>query len=117
MTDKSKFYTTLRGSNMRERILRMQAVDRLHKLFLQDANQRLKSLVHLSRNLFDKNFTSSIRALLKNFPADFVDDKGVKFWTAPKMCPTVYEYDSNQQSHLDFIFHTTNIYCWIFGME
>lgn len=59
----------------------------------------------------------SIASLLKNFPADFVDDKGVKFWTAPKMCPSVKVFSTNDPDSVSFVFHTVNVYCYIFGRE
>lgn len=95
-TDKVKFNKALRGSNMRERINRMEAVWTLYKISNLSTEDKIKSLVHLARNTFEKNFTVSIASLLKNFPSDFTDDRGVRFWTAPKMCPSVIDYDTSK---------------------
>jgi len=101
---------------MRERILRMESVVKLSELSVMPQDKLVKALVHKSRLVFEKNYTANIAALLKNFPADYVDDKGVKFWTAPKMTPSVLEYTQTDNDCVEFIFHSVNLFCYIFGL-
>lgn len=72
-------------------------------------DQQLKAIIHKCRNLFEKNYTVSIQNLLRNFPADYKDDKGVKFWTAPKMCPDIIHYSNNNEDHVNFLLHSFNV--------
>lgn len=67
----------------------MESVLKMSVLANMNKSDVIKALVHRARIMFEKNQTANIASLLKNFPADYVDDKGVKFWTAPKMTPSV----------------------------
>lgn len=89
ISNKEKFNKDLRGSNQREKINRMEAVYKLSSMLKLSTEDKLREFAHSARRIFEKNFTVNIRNLLNNFPADYADDKGVKFWTAPKMCPSI----------------------------
>ncbi len=53
----------------------------------------------MALELFHAHFSTQIRQLLHNFPADYTDSMGVKFWSGPKRPPTPAEFDAADPVH------------------
>jgi len=52
--DRAKFNKDLRGSNMREKILRTEAVLKLHAIKQLSGDAQLKAITHHARQLYEK---------------------------------------------------------------
>lgn len=52
---------------------------------------------------FIENFDHKIRQLLHNFPADYTNPDGSKFWSGSKRTPHPLTYDANNEIHLLFV--------------
>ena len=50
------------------------------------------------------------------FPADYIDDKGHKFWSGAKRPPTPFHFDVNNESHLDFVTSAAVLRAYMFGI-
>jgi ubiquitin-activating enzyme E1 len=72
--------------------------------------------VSSARLLFHQHFDVAIRQLLHNFPADYVDKNGVKFWSGTKRVPTAAEFDPSNPTHMGFIVHATGLYASNYGI-
>ena len=73
--------------------------------------------IRLARELFHLHFTTSIAQLLHNFPADYVDAHGIKFWSGPKRPPTPAVFDAaNDPLHFDFVVHAAALFAQNFGV-
>ncbi len=51
-------------------------------------------------DLFDRLFATKIEKLVTHFPADHVDEKGVRFWGGAKRFPTAIPYSSDTVSRI-----------------
>jgi len=65
---------------------------------------------------FETHYNHKIRQLLYNFPADFVDQHGVPFWSGAKRPPTPIEFDVNNQLHLDFVVFASYLRAYTYGL-
>jgi ubiquitin-activating enzyme E1 len=52
---------------------------------------------------FVENFDHKIRQLLYNFPVDYTNPDGSKFWVGSKRAPHAITFDVNNQLHLEFV--------------
>ncbi len=59
--------------------------------------------VRAARLAFNAHYNIAIRQLLHNFPTDYVDASGVKFWSGPKRAPEPLDFDPSDPVHLAFI--------------
>jgi len=69
-------------------------------------NAQLKSpemCVRVARLAFNEHFNLNIRQLLHNFPVDYVDSNGIKFWSGPKRAPEALEFDPADTTHLSYV--------------
>jgi len=62
-------------------------------------------------DMFYENYNHTIKQLLHNFPKDSLSSEGTLFWSAGKRCPTVIEFDSTNQLHIDYIESTVKLIC------
>lgn len=72
---------------------------------------------------FTANYRDAINDLTHHFPADARNrdretgaDLG-PFWHGHKRFPTATEFDPNNEQHLDYIFHGSNILASVFGLK
>jgi ubiquitin-activating enzyme E1 len=67
--------------------------------------------------LFRASLTDAVLwQLLHNFPVDFVDSHGAKFWSGPKRPPAAVEFDPRDPLHFTFIVACAHIYASVFGV-
>ncbi len=57
-----------------------------------------------------------VSQLLHNFPVDFVDSNGVKFWSGPKRPPTALAFNPEDPTHLSFVVSAAHILANAFGV-
>lgn len=88
------------------------------KTALNDAkNATFEACVLAARKAFDSFFNISIRQLLHNFPVDYTDSNGLKFWSGAKRYPVAADFNRNDPLHLAFIVHATALYASNFGIN
>lgn len=54
--------------------------------------------------------------LLHNFPVDYVDSSGMKFWSGPKRAPEALVFDASDPAHLSFIASAAQILANSYGV-
>jgi ubiquitin-activating enzyme E1 len=59
--------------------------------------------VRWARKQFEKIFRENISRLLRNFPLDYVDEVGIKFWSGSKRMPVSITFDAEDPIHFSFI--------------
>eukprot|EP00008_Paramoeba_atlantica_P004572 CAMPEP_0201488738 /NCGR_PEP_ID=MMETSP0151_2-20130828/19350_1 /ASSEMBLY_ACC=CAM_ASM_000257 /TAXON_ID=200890 /ORGANISM="Paramoeba atlantica, Strain 621/1 / CCAP 1560/9" /LENGTH=1033 /DNA_ID=CAMNT_0047874091 /DNA_START=110 /DNA_END=3211 /DNA_ORIENTATION=+ len=69
-----------------------------------------------AQELFEKFYFQAASQILFTFPADYVDDKGHKFWSGAKRPPTPTHFDPNIQIHLDFVTAASFLRAYVFGL-
>ena len=72
--------------------------------------------VRMAREAFNVHFTLQIKQLLHNFPLDYTDSNGVKFWSGPKRPPTAAEFDPADAVHFAYVTHAAALYAYNFGV-
>ena len=70
----------------------------------------LKTCVTAARLLFNDKFVIIIKQLLHNFPVDYVDKSGAKFWSGPKRPPTPADFNADDELHRAFLVHATELF-------
>jgi len=58
-----------------------------------------------------------IASLLHSFPKDHKTEAGNLFWSGPKRCPEPVAFNPEDSLHVDFIFHTANLFAHIFNLK
>lgn len=70
-----------------------------------------------ARLLFQELFHNNIRQLLYNFPPDQITSSGAPFWSGPKRCPHAISFDSNNETHVDFVMSAANLMAANYGLQ
>lgn len=81
---------------------------------LNSQPKTFEDCVHYGRQKFENYFKNKTIQLLYNKPLDMVDEQGKKFWVSPKRPPTIIEFDWNDETHRNFVYHTAWLWahCW-----
>ncbi|XP_032145763.1 ubiquitin-like modifier-activating enzyme 7 isoform X3 [Sapajus apella] len=61
-------------------------------------------------------FHYGIKQLLRHLPPEKVLEDGTRFWSGPKRCPQPLEFDTNQDTHLLYIWAAANLYAQMHGL-
>jgi ubiquitin-activating enzyme E1 len=77
----------------------------------------LQTCATIARTLFNDNFVVNIHQLLHNFPANYVDKDGNKFWSGPKRAPRVVDFDAADPVHFEFALHATALVAYNLGLS
>jgi ubiquitin-activating enzyme E1 len=113
--DPAKWLANLASEgNMHARRLKLEAVQAA--LAAADG-ATFEGCVAQARRLFHTSFHTNIRQLLHNFPADYVDSKGNKFWSGTKRTPTAADFNSTDEGHLAFIAAATHLVAANYGVS
>ena len=72
--------------------------------------------VRLAVEAFHSHFFLQISQLLHNFPLDYVDSNGAKFWSGPKRPPTPIRFDQHEPLHAYFVAHAAALFAFNFGV-
>lgn len=91
MVDQAQFFKDLRNSNMRERITRMQAVIRLHKInSFENETDKLKDIVHFARHLFEKKLDSEHKKFVVQLSCRLYGRQGCQILDCTQNVPICY---------------------------
>lgn len=113
----------LKDSKFMERTLKLQGSQPLDilecvKRFLVDERPKnFEECISQARFMFARNYTNRIKQLLFNFPPDQTTSTGALFWSGPKKCPSVIEFDINSELHMDYICAVANLKAEMFGIS
>ncbi|KAK2862011.1 hypothetical protein Q5P01_001544 [Channa striata] len=87
---------------------------------MKDGGERPASwedCVRWARCKWETLFNNHIRQLLHCFPPDQVTPSGLLFWSGSKRCPHPLTFDSNNNTHLDYVVAAANLYGEIYGVK
>merc|ERR1719310_829155 len=87
------------------------------KLVVKEKPDSFKECVAWARLLWQELFHNQIAQLLHNFPPDQVTSTGSLFWSGPKKCPKVLNFDAEDKTHFDFVEAAANLKAEIYGIE
>jgi ubiquitin-activating enzyme E1 len=91
-------------------------LDKLKSLLVTDKPKNFDDCIKWARLEFEIQYNHKVRQLLYNFPADFVDQHGVPFWSGAKRPPTPTTFDTNNPLHLDFIVAASYLRAYTYGL-
>lgn len=91
-------------------------LDKLKGLLVTDRPKNFEDCIKWARFEFENQYNHRVRQLLHNFPADFVDQHGVPFWSGAKRPPTPATFDVNNPLHLDFIVAASYLRAYTYGL-
>merc|ERR1719411_2353122 len=95
----------------------VETLDKCKKVLVDDHPKSFEDCVGWARRLFQELFHNSIAQLLHNFPPDQTTSSGQPFWSGPKRCPKVLNFDSSIDLHLDFVPAAANLLAAVHGIE
>ncbi|ORE00080.1 UBA1Y [Hepatospora eriocheir] len=75
-----------------------------------------KDLLVIALSLFNDYFTLAIEKLLKTFPPNHKTKEGLLFWSPPKKCPQVIQFDKNDNLHVHFVESTMKLYSEMYNV-
>merc|ERR1719180_694280 len=75
----------------------LETMQTVLKLVVQEKPESWKDCVAWARLTWQELFHNSIAQLLHNFPADQVTSTGNLFWSGPKKCPKMLNFDPEDQ--------------------
>jgi len=95
----------------------VETVEKVKKVLVDDLPKNFEDCVSWARHLFQDLFHNQIAQLLHNFPADQTTSSGQPFWSGPKRCPKVLNFDPLVEVHLDFVLAAANLLAAVHGIE
>lgn len=79
-------------------------------------HMNFKNCINLAYHQWHKLYRDQITALLRKFPADHKDKEGNNFWSGTKRLPKSFNFDVNNNLHLDFVISMSQIWADILGI-
>merc|ERR550532_2758693 len=116
-------YNILSESDFVEKTMKLQGtqpvetMEKVKKVLVDDLPKNFEDCVNWARHLFQDLFHNQIAQLLHNFPADQTTSSGQPFWSGPKRCPKVLNFDPVTELHLDFVLAAANLLAAVHGLE
>jgi len=87
----------------------LETMQTVLRLVVQEKPDSFKDCVAWARLLWQELFHNQIAQLLHNFPPDQVTSSGNLFWSGPKRCPKILDFDVEDQLHYDFVEAAANL--------
>merc|ERR1719495_2035369 len=87
------------------------------KLVVKEKPDNFDDCVAWARLTWQELFHNQIAQLLHNFPPDQVTSTGSPFWSGPKKCPKVLNFDPEDKTHFDFVEAASNLRARVFGIK
>jgi ubiquitin-activating enzyme E1 len=93
---------------------RLETVNKISN-YLDSATH--ESCIKLARDIFQDTFYNMIASLLHTFPADHKTEAGQLFWSGLKRLPQAIEFDPKDNTHVEFVFATANLFAFVFKLD
>jgi ubiquitin-activating enzyme E1 len=100
LEDKDKFYSDLKKEG--NTTLQLTKLKFIKEHVVLSAEQNIDKVIEFSVMQYTENFCYRIQQLLFNFPEDYKNNDGSKFWSGSKRVPHPIPYDANDE--LAFLF-------------
>merc|ERR1719211_234817 len=95
----------------------VDTMETVSRLLVKERRNNFEDCVAWARLLWQELFHNQIAQLLHNFPPDQVTSTGSPFWSGPKKCPKVLNFDPEDQMHFDFVEAAANLRAEIYGIK
>lgn len=95
----------------------LETLEKVKKVLVDERPHSFEDCVSWARLYFQELFHNSIAQLLHNFPPDQTTSSGQPFWSGPKRCPKVLNFDPTCELHMDFVVSAANLLAAVFGLE
>lgn len=102
--------TTIDNLTPTDKIIMIQSI----KAIMDNVPKSFDDCVKHAYNLWYEDYNISIKQLLTQFPPDSVTSSGVPFWSGAKKCPVVFEFDAENDLHMNFILQTSSLWANVF---
>jgi len=87
------------------------------RLVVKEKPDNFNDCVAWARLTWQELFHNQIAQLLHNFPPDQINSTGSPFWSGPKKCPTILNFDADDQMHFDFVMSAANLRAEVYGIK
>jgi len=94
----------------------MQTLEAVYNTLVRSKPTNFNDCVQWARLRFEELYSSTIKQLLHNFPADQTTSSGAPFWSGPKRCPHPLQFDPSNSTHMDYIIATANLRACMYGV-
>ncbi len=101
LSEPQAFYTDLKKEG--NTTFQLEKLNQIKKLIQIALTKSFDHCIEIAVEKFTENFDHRIQQLLYNFPADYVNKDGSKFWSGSKRVPTAIAFDVNDELHLGFV--------------
>merc|ERR1719418_238880 len=95
----------------------LETLQTVLRLIVKEKPDNFDDCVAWARLTWQELFHNQIAQLLHNFPPDQVTSTGSPFWSGPKKCPKVLNFDPEDQMHIDFVEAAANLKAEIYGIK
>ena len=101
IAEPKRFYSDLKKEG--NITLQLDKVQNIKKLIEIGLTKSFDKCIELAVLKFTENFDHKIKQLLFNFPPEYTNKDGSKFWSGNKRVPTPVHYDPNDELSLQFV--------------
>jgi ubiquitin-activating enzyme E1 len=91
------------------------AINEIKKI-LSNVPSNFQNCLDIAYNEFHNLFVHSITNLLKKFPIDLAIND-IPFWSGSKKCPTIINFDIENENHLNFVINYALLWGIIYGID
>merc|ERR1711936_1217770 len=95
----------------------LDTMETVARLLVKERPSNFEDCVAWARLTWQELFHNQIAQLLHNFPPDQVTSTGSPFWSGPKKCPKVLNFDPEDQMHFDFVEAAANLRAGVYGIK
>merc|ERR1719295_1834009 len=95
----------------------LETMQTVLRLIVKEKPDNFNDCVAWARLTWQELFHNQIAQLLHNFPPDQVTSTGSLFWSGPKKCPKVLNFDAEDKTHFDFVEAAANLRARVFGIK
>ncbi|XP_069500261.1 ubiquitin-like modifier-activating enzyme 7 [Ambystoma mexicanum] len=88
----------------------LEILQSIHSHLVTEKPSSWEDCVAWARRRWQLPYHNTIRQLLHNFPPGQVTSSGIPFWSGLKRCPRPLEFDSSNETHMDYIVAAANLH-------
>ena len=107
LEDKSQLYSNLRNDGSFD--YQLTKLKFIQKHLVLASEQNIDKIIEFAVMKYAENFQYKIQQLLYNYPGDYINRDGTKFWSGSKRLPHPIPYDSEDESSFLFVKNYTKI--------